>query len=177
VRVVTPGTDDVDALADLWVALARDQRRHGSHLRPAPSRTAVRESIASAVVADRVRVVRDPERTPPGRQAAGPAPGSDVVGFVTFDVERGRYTQDVARGVVEDLYVRPAARGEGVGSALLSAAESALAAAGADVVALEAMADNEAARRFYERHGYRPHRVELEKPVGAPESDTHSSPD
>jgi ribosomal protein S18 acetylase RimI-like enzyme len=177
VWVDAPGTDEVDALADLWVALARDQRRHGSHLRPADSRTAVRESIAAAVVADRVRVARDPERTSPDRRAAEPAPGSDVVGFVTFDVERGRYSQDAARGVVEDLYVRPGARGEGVGSALLAAAESALAAAGADVVVLEVLADNAAARRFYDRQGYRAHRVELEKPVREPESDTHSNPD
>jgi len=39
------------------------------------------------------------------------------------------------------------------------------------VVALETMADNEAARRFYRRHGYEPHRIELER-----ESDTHSNP-
>ena len=42
------------------------------------------------------------------------------------------------------------------------------------VVSLEAMAANERARRFYERHGYRPHRVELEKPA---RNDTHSKED
>jgi hypothetical protein len=36
------------------------------------------------------------------------------------------------------------------------------------------MAANAAARRFYERHGYRTHRVELEKSA---RSDTHSKED
>ncbi len=53
-------------------------------------------------------------------------------------------------------------------------AEELLRQAGADILALEAMADNESARRFYRRHGYRPHRVELEKSM---RSDTHSKED
>jgi ribosomal protein S18 acetylase RimI-like enzyme len=36
---------------------------------------------------------------------------------------------------------------------------------------LEVLAGNETARRFYETHGYEPHRVEMEK---APESDNHT---
>ncbi|PSP33774.1 GNAT family N-acetyltransferase [Halobacteriales archaeon QH_10_67_22] len=94
-----------------------------------------------------------------------------VVGFVTFGVEENSYGTDVVKGVVENLYVRPDYRNRGLGSDLLSTAERHLRDRGADVVSLQTMADNEAARRFYRRHGYGPHRVELEKPA---ESDNHS---
>ncbi|MFC6989137.1 GNAT family N-acetyltransferase [Haloplanus sp. GCM10025708] len=157
-EITTPDAADVNAIADLWVELARDQRAHGSTLRPTANRAAVREEIARHVVTDGIRVAADAE----------------LVGFVTFRLEPGRYQQSVTPGVVSNLYVRPAARNDGVGAALLSAAETALADAGADVVTLEAMADNDDARRFYDRHGYSPHRVELRKSL---ESDTHSKED
>jgi len=156
---IEPATlTDVDPLVDLWVDLARDQRAYDSHLAGEANRTPVREALAQHVVTDGVRVAR----------------ADGIVGFVMFGLEQGDYEQTVTRGVVHNLFVVSGSRGHGVGSALLGAAESALARAGADVVSLEAMAANERARRFYERHGYRPHRVELEKPA---RSDTHSKED
>ncbi|WP_128475907.1 GNAT family N-acetyltransferase [Halorussus pelagicus] len=92
-----------------------------------------------------------------------------LVGFVTFGIESNSYEQDTLRGIVQNLYVVSERRSEGVGSALLDAAESELSDAGADAVSLEVMADNADARRFYRRHGYAPHRIELEKSV---ENDT-----
>ena len=89
-----------------------------------------------------------------------------LLGFVTASVETPGFEQTVTRGVVHNIYVRPVARGNGIGAALLAAAERHLGEQGVDRVALEAMADNEAARRFYRRHGYTDHRVELEKRVG-----------
>ncbi|MEF8818441.1 MAG: GNAT family N-acetyltransferase [Haloferacaceae archaeon] len=144
-----PQPEEVDALADLWVDLAADQRRHGSHLAAAPNRDTARDLIAGRVVAGGVRV----------------AAADELVGFVTFVVERGAYQQDATRGLVHDLYVTPAWRDAGLGSRLLTAAEDALADDGAEVVVVEALADNEAARRLYERHGYDPHRIELERTV------------
>lgn len=88
---------------------------------------------------------------------------AEPLGFVMFSFETGRYSQDVTRGVVDNLYVRPGVRNRGVGSALLAAAERSLREAGADLVSLDAMAENENARRFYRRHGYAPHRIEFEK--------------
>ena len=153
---------DLDRLATLWVDLARDQRAYGSHLAAEANRTPVREALAHHVVTDGVRVARDDDA---------------IVGFVTFGLEHGEYEQTVTRGVVHNLFVTPAARGCGLGSALLAAAESALTDSGADVVSLEAMAGNERARRFYERHGYEVHRVELEKPTNPARNDTHSKED
>ncbi|MBV0901106.1 GNAT family N-acetyltransferase [Halomicroarcula salina] len=140
--------DDVDDVVDFWVALATDQRAHGSHLLGDRNRTAVRGAIIQRIVAENVLVAR--------------ADG-DLVGFVMVTVDGGRYEQDERRGLLENIYVEPAARNRGIGSALLEAAEETLRSAGVDVIALEAMAANDAARRFYRSHGYEPHRVEFEK--------------
>jgi ribosomal protein S18 acetylase RimI-like enzyme len=156
VRAPRPG--DLDPLADLWVDLAADQRRHGSHLAAAANRETAREFLAQQVVVDGLLVAE--------------ADDDDPVGFVTFAVERGRYDQDRTRGLVHDLYVAPAHRDDGVGSRLLRAAEDALAAAGAETVAVEALAANDAARRLYDRHGYEVHRVEMERPVVRSDTDT-----
>jgi ribosomal protein S18 acetylase RimI-like enzyme len=161
--VESPTVADVEVLADLWVDLARDQLDYGSHLRPSSNRGLVRDTIAHHVTTDGLLVARaadDAER--------------DIVGFVMFSLETGQYDQDVVRGVIQNLYVLPNYRGAGVGGALLTAAETALADADADVVTLDAMAENEAARRFYRRHGYDAHRVELEKRV---ESDNKTRQD
>ncbi|UPW00448.1 GNAT family N-acetyltransferase [Halorussus gelatinilyticus] len=157
-------TADADAAADLWVELAEGQREYDSHLLPAENRQTLRESIAQHAVADELLVARADES-----DADGESDDREIVGFVTVDIESSGYEQDAVRGVVRNIYVVPARRGEGVGSALLDAAETRLAEAGADAVSLDVMAENADARRFYRRHGYAPHRVELEKSV---ESDT-----
>ena len=140
--------------------LARSQRAHGSHLLAEPNREAVREGLARAIVTQSVLVARTAD--------------GDLVGFVEFAPETDSYRQDVDRGVIENIYVRPSHRGTGLGADLLEAAENRLLDAGVDRIALEVLAENEAARRFYASHGYEPQRVELEK---APESDTHSKED
>lgn len=155
-RIESPAMDDADRLADLWVELARDQRAHGSHLQPQANREAVREGLARHVITGGLLVARVDD---------------EIAGFVQFAPEGGSYKQDVERGVIENLYVRPEHRGEGIGSELLERAEQELFDAGADRVSLEVLASNEAARRFYARHGYDPHRVELEK---AAENDNHT---
>ncbi len=146
-------------MADLWVDLAADQRAYGSHLEPETNRTAIREAIARHIVTDGLRVARIEDT---------------LVGFVMFAPESGSLQQDRSRGVVQHLYVRPAYRDDGVGSRLLAAAEAELADAGVEVIAVEAMAANDAARRFYTRAGYAPHRIEFEK---RPESDTDTNED
>ncbi|CCQ36595.1 GNAT family acetyltransferase [Natronomonas moolapensis 8.8.11] len=150
VTISSAGTDDADRLADLWVDLAADQRRHSSHLEAEANREVIHETMLRHAVTDTVFSARR---------------GGTVVGFVTFGVESGRYEQDVTRGTIHNVYVEPSDRGEGIGSALLAAAERELVSLGVGVVTLEAMARNDAARSFYARHGYTPHRIELEKPI------------
>lgn len=155
----------VEPLVEMWLDLAAGQRSHGSHILPEPNRESVRETLARHAVTGGVRVARC---------------DGDAVGFVSFALERGAYESDETRGIVHNIYVDADHRGEGIGRDLLAAAEADLADAGASVVALEAMAANERARRFYRRCGYAPHRVELEKRVdgaasgAAGENDTHS---
>ena len=157
-RIESPDTDAADELADAWVDLARGQRDHGAHLLADDNRSQIRESILQHLVTDGVRVAR----------------GADdaLLGFVMFAPESTQYEQDVRRGVVQNLYVAPDHRSEGIGAALLDVAEAALAEKGVDVVSLEVMADNERAREFYAAQGYGSHRVALEKPL---ESDNDSS--
>ncbi len=161
VEVEAPVMDESDAITAAWVGLADGQQRFGSYLLAEENRAAVHETVSRAIVTGGVLVARDPEARADGRDGQGR--DTDIVGFVMFSPETGVYEQSASKGVVENIYVEPGRRGEGIGSALLSAAESALRSDGADVVILDVMARNEAARRFYEAHGYRPHRVTMAK--------------
>ncbi|WP_144796448.1 GNAT family N-acetyltransferase [Halorubrum depositum] len=153
--------DDVDDVTDLWVALAEDQRSHGSTLLAESNRAAVREWVARSVVTGELLVAREGDD---GDSDGGDGDG-DPIGFVGFSIDREGYERERVRGTVSNLFVVPERRGEGVGADLLDAAERALAAEGAETVALEALADNGRARAFYATHGYDVHRVELTKPL------------
>jgi ribosomal protein S18 acetylase RimI-like enzyme len=156
VSVALADADDVEALADLWVELVASQRAHGAHLLAAENRAVARDFLGQYVAGERVYLARA---------------GDSVVGFVMFHVETGAYEQDTTRGVVDNVYVVPAHRDRGIGSRLLDAAEAALAEGDVETVGISVLADNEAARRLYERRGYSPQRVVLERPA---ESDTHT---
>ncbi len=170
VTVERPPTEAAEAIADMWVDLAADQRRHGSHLLAEPNRERAREAVLRRIVTDSLLVATDDE---------------DLVGFVTFEVESGVYEQDATRGLVENVYAVPERRGEGVGTALLEAAEDRLRERGCDALFLEVLAANEDARRFYREAGYEPHRVQFERSADddddgnatATESDTHTRDD
>lgn len=167
--------DDVDTLTDAWVALAEEQRAHGSHLHAEANRAAIREDLSRRAVLGEALVARpggdesagDPVAT---AEIGGDGPTDDdtglppnFLGFVSFGLEVDGFDRSVERGCVHNIYVRPGARSAGVGTALLSAAEAELRASGAERVALEAIAGNERARAFYREAGYGEHRVELEK--------------
>jgi ribosomal protein S18 acetylase RimI-like enzyme len=170
VSVEVASTGHVDRVTDLWVDLAQNQRAYGSHLYARANRVPVRERIARHVTNDTLLVACDSDAVGSGDGDADSCADA-VVGFVTFDVETGPYAQDVTRGLVRNVFVADGHRDQGIGTALLTAAEEELADRGVDVVQLEVLADNDAAMRFYRRAGYEPHRVEMEKSV---ESDNHS---
>lgn len=161
VTIESPSIDAVDDIVDCWVELARSQRQYGSHLLAEPNREPARNAITRHVVMGGMLVAtRYGQKDQDGRiERLGPS----IVGFVMFELETGAYDQDATKGVIHNLYVRPNHRNEGIGAALLAAAEEALEDAGATVISLQAMANNEAAIRFYRRHGYENHRVTLEK--------------
>jgi GNAT superfamily N-acetyltransferase len=66
--------------------------------------------------------------------------------------------------VVDLLYVRPGARGKGVADELMRAAAAYAEAHGAEVLELTVLESNDAARRFYERLGFKT----VERRVAAP---------
>ncbi len=142
--------EDLETLAEWWVALAAEQREHGSHVLAAPNRETIHEVLAGHRFHGGVLVARL---------------DGELAGFATFAVEDGSFALDASRGVLSNLYVRPERRRRGVGTALLEAVETRLAERGVDVLRLEAMAENEAARRFYRANGYEPHRVTMERPL------------
>lgn len=147
-RVEPADTDTAADLVDLWVELAAGQRDHGSHILPDANRKRVRESLVRHAVTDGLLIAREDD---------------EILGFVSFHMESGAYEQDVNRGIVENIYVIPERQGEGIGTELLAAAERRLFGAGCDAIGLEVMAPNERAKEFYRRHGYEPHRVEMER--------------
>lgn len=151
----TAKSDEADEIASQWVALASGQREYGSHILPDANRSTARDAVLRHIVADELTVAVE---------------DGELLGFVMFTVESGEFAQDTTRGLVRNIYVTPAERNRGVGTALLETAESALLERGAERLTLEVMADNEPARQFYRHHGYTPHRVTLEKST---ENDTH----
>lgn len=83
---------------------------------------------------------------------AGP-PAGEVLGMVSL-----LYTVSTALGGraawLEDMVVAPASRGEGVGSRLLARAVEHARGQGCLRLTLLTDADNQAAQRFYRRHGF-----------------------
>ena len=82
-----------------------------------------------------------------GRPSGGNHVSAVIVGFIVAEASRGR-------GHIITIDVLPDARGAGIGSQLLHAAEDRLRAAGCDAVILETAVDNKPALSFYKRHRY-----------------------
>ncbi|MGO8986309.1 MAG: GNAT family N-acetyltransferase [Terriglobales bacterium] len=80
-------------------------------------------------------------------KAPGVAAGPRILGFIVAEARR-------RIGHIITIDVIAEARRDGVGSALLQAAEEKLGQAGAGSVALETPVNNEAAIRFYKKKGY-----------------------
>ena len=76
-------------------------------------------------------------------------PAGHVVLTVCFSMEYGGL-----RGFIDDLYVRSAVRGRGVGAGLLAAARASAVERGVRALHVEAGPDNQTARRLYARAGY-----------------------
>jgi ribosomal-protein-alanine N-acetyltransferase len=72
----------------------------------------------------------------------------EIVGFAIGCPERAGF------GHLVTLDVRPGSQRQGAGSRLLLAVEERLAALGSRAFVLETPADEDGARRFYEKHGY-----------------------
>jgi GNAT superfamily N-acetyltransferase len=110
------------------------------------------------------------------REFATPTPGPDVltarlrtllagdavVAFVSGEPPvavalvtlRPNVWYDRAVALLDELYVVPALRGQGIGSALLALVEATVRQRGAELLEINVDGEDTDARRFYERHGY-----------------------
>jgi GNAT superfamily N-acetyltransferase len=78
-----------------------------------------------------------------------------AVGFIIGFYEPPHFMWSTGRvGHVDSFYVLPEMRGRGVGRLLMDAAYDEMRRAGATMVALDLVAGNEVAQRFYEREGF-----------------------
>lgn len=128
--------DDLPALAGLLIAQLRD---HGN-------------AVDDAVLAAAARgLLERPQR---GRFLLAEVDGA-VVGFAALS-----YLWTLERGGraawLDELYVRPEQRGQGLGQQLLDAALAAAAADGATAVDLEIEAGHERVESLYRRNGFHP---------------------
>ena len=76
-----------------------------------------------------------------------------IMGFIIADRFRPRRASRSV-GKIITIDVAPPAQHSGMGTLLMSSAESELKRVGCDYVSLEVAVDNEPALRFYKKHGY-----------------------
>lgn len=88
-----------------------------------------------------------------------------AVGYIT-----GRTTDEPRRvlsrrGIVEDWYVEPTHRGQGIGTALLTKLEERFRSAGCQVIESATWSANEGARRKHDAMGFQEIRITYRKPL------------
>jgi ribosomal protein S18 acetylase RimI-like enzyme len=83
--------------------------------------------------------------------------GDRIIGYVfLYNEHESAHFPGVKAPFIEDLMVRPDFRGQGVGQQLMQQCEEKIKDQGGSVATLAVLADNQAAREFYERNGYEP---------------------
>src|SRR3954471_14555152 len=97
----------------------------------------------------------------------------EVIGYTYAGVEGTDYMSlRGPAGVLYDIVVEPAHRGQGVGRALLDATLEALEAKGVPRVVLSTAERNETAQRLFARAGFRRTMIEMTRELGAKQSST-----
>jgi ribosomal protein S18 acetylase RimI-like enzyme len=163
--VITRGTAaDLTALGPLWVDV---------HHRHAESMPELAPYVNDAETWAEHRKVYEEVMAKPGTVLLLARIGDELVGYGVAHVlpASGSWLADTwvtgARvGEIESLAVRPGHRGKGIGGRLLDGLEAALAADGVEDLVLGVLPGNDAARRLYERRGYRPTWMYLSKLAG-----------
>lgn len=79
----------------------------------------------------------------------GDRPAGYLLGVYVFSLEHRGMTAEI-----DEFFVLPSARGQGIGSALLDAAEAEFLRVGCTNVQLQLGRGNDAAREYYRRRGY-----------------------
>jgi ribosomal protein S18 acetylase RimI-like enzyme len=151
--IALEGPEVLDELRPLWLELHHHHQTVAPELAPfaddATSWIARRESYErSLVLPESFVVVARSDGVPVG-YAMVRVEETDNEWFDTWVV--GRMLAEL-----ETFVLAPQKRGQGVGNAMLDRVESELEARGVSDVVIAHIAGNDAARRLYERRGYRP---------------------
>lgn len=153
-------TTDLDTLEDLWLTLYDHHRALGGAGLPVIPR-------------EQSWAVRRPAYVRMLKQGASFLTAVDgtgeVIGYCVLRFHEGPsaiWDLGAVHGEVEDIAVRPAYRGSGVGAALLAEAESECATRGITVVRLTAMTGNDRALGFYRSRGWSPYLETLSRTLG-----------
>ena len=90
-----------------------------------------------------------------------------LVGYVVGFYDEPHFMWSTGRvGHIDSFYVLPELRGRGIGCLLMEAAYTEMRQAGATTVALEMVATNDVARRFYEQEGFTTTFVQMHRRLG-----------
>jgi ribosomal protein S18 acetylase RimI-like enzyme len=141
------GAGDLDGLRSLWLAL------HAHHLEVDE---AVRPGVPPGESWPRRRAQYADWLANPEAFALVAERSGEIAGYalVSIGPPDDTYLTGRVTANLETMSVDPSARGTGVGSALLDAVRARLAALGAELLFVSALAANAGARRFYEGHGF-----------------------
>ena len=93
------------------------------------------------------------ERLLGGGQVIALVAGEPVVGMALLTLRPNVWCEGPV-ALLDELYVVPAERGRGTGTALLKGAEARCRRRGCELLEINVDGEDAGARRFYERHGY-----------------------
>jgi ribosomal protein S18 acetylase RimI-like enzyme len=147
IELVRAGPERIADLEPLWAALGE----HHAAVAPAAFGPAREHADSWA----RRRAFYEKALADPGAFAILALRDGRAVGYAVVTPSRPSYTWQLnTAATLETLAVLPAERGNGVGTALIERVREELRAAGVTRLALGVLATNEAAIRFYRRHGF-----------------------
>jgi ribosomal protein S18 acetylase RimI-like enzyme len=148
IAVVPVGLDRLEELVRFWQLLHRHQAEVCAEVPGLPVRS---EPASAEIVREQYREML----SSPDPLAFMAEDEGRPVGYLIGFYEEPHFMWQTARiGHVDSFYVLPETRGRGVGRLLMEAAYAAMRDAGASAVALEVVAANEVATRFYDQQGF-----------------------
>lgn len=175
VRVRKTGAEDLDLVESLWRAMVVHHRSVvGGRLpmrEPAEAWERRRKVYANWLAdSDGFLLLAEPGAGPEAGSIGGgevlTAPGGPLgYAFCRVVPSEASFDFGIGRGEIESLSVAPAARGRGVGTALLHAAKDAFRDRGCTYWGLAAIEQNAAAIALYERIGFRTWVREMIAPI------------